>query len=132
MNKDDKLCPSSTCHEGAIILGVVQGDQKVALLNAGLVADVSFVEKANEIGRPEKRFRFADKCIQCGCKQWTGKECGVIKEFSDANQHLTIDNYELPHCVIRTQCRWYSQEGAKACIICPYVVTDNLDQIDKT
>lgn len=127
MNKDDKLCPSSTCKEGALILGVVQGNKTVALLNAGLIADQSFVEKAKELGRPEKRFRFANQCIQCGCKQWTGKECGVAKEFSEANNHVPDDNENLPDCMIRQQCRWYSQEGGRACRICPFVITDNLE-----
>lgn len=126
MNKDDKMCPSTKCYEGAILLGVVQSNETVALLNAGLVVDTQFVAKAQEAGRPEQRFRFAGKCIQHGCKQWTGAECGVIKEFSEANHHVTASEDALPACIIRARCRWYSQEGGKACMICPYVITDNL------
>ncbi|MFZ1527573.1 MAG: hypothetical protein WAT19_02405 [Ferruginibacter sp.] len=126
MNKDDKLCPSTTCHEGAVILGVVQGNETVALLNAGLIADQDFVKKVKEQGSPEKRFRFADTCRKCGCRQWTGSECGVIKEFSEANIHLNGNEHELPNCIIRPRCRWYSQEGANACQICPFVITDNI------
>ena len=126
MNKDDKMCPSTTCHDGAILLGIVQPDETVALLNAGLVVDSQFVTKAQEAGRPEQRFRFAGKCIQHGCKQWTGTECGVIKEYAEANDHVTGHEVPLPHCIIRVRCRWYSQEGGKACMICPYVITDNL------
>jgi len=30
----------------------------------------------------------------------------------------------LPRCVIRGTCRWYSQRGTDACRACVYVVTD--------
>lgn len=123
-----KLCPSSTSHEGALLLGVVQGDQTVALLNTDLTVDASFVAKAEAEGFPEKRFRFAGKCVKSGCKQWTGTKCGVIKEFSEYNPHLDNMEFPLPDCIIRNRCRWFSQEGNKACIICPYVITDNLLQ----
>jgi hypothetical protein len=126
MNKDDKMCPSTTCHEGAILLGVVQSNETVALLDTGYIVDSQFVAKAQETGRPEQRFRFAGKCIQHGCKQWTGKQCGVIKEYADVNDHVTGNEVALPDCIIRERCRWYSQEGGKACMICPYVITDNL------
>jgi hypothetical protein len=110
-----------------MILGAVQSDDTVALLNAGLIVDAQFMERATEIGRPEKRFRFAGKCIKGGCRQWTGHECGVIKEYSEVNDHLVADELPLPACIIREKCRWFGQEGGKACMICPYVVTDNLE-----
>ena len=126
---ENKLCPSSTAHEGAVLLGVVQGDHTVALLNAGLLADASFIAKVEEEGHPEKRFRFADKCVKSGCKQWTGTKCGVIKELAEYNPHLDGMDHSIPECIIRHRCRWFSQEGNKACMICPYVITDNLADI---
>ena len=30
----------------------------------------------------------------------------------------------VPHCGIRTTCRWFAQSGAEACAVSPLVVTD--------
>lgn len=120
---NNKLCPSSTCHDGALLLGVVQGDQKVALLNPAIPINNEFIDRVNNAGSPENRFRFAGKCAKSGCGQWTGKSCGIMNELSAANPALEVNGQTLPECSIRNQCRWYSQEGAKACFICPFVIT---------
>lgn len=124
-NNENKLCPSSICHSGALLLGVVGGDKKVSLLSPPIPVNDEFVEAVNAAGEPEKRFRFAGKCAKSGCGQWTGTSCGVMDELAMANHLLEIINENLPACAIRPDCRWYSQEGAKACIICPHIVTQS-------
>jgi hypothetical protein len=122
---ENKLCPSSTCHSGALLLGVVNGDQKVSLLTTPIPVNDEFVETVNAAGDPEKRFRFASKCAKNGCAQWTGSSCGIMDELAAANHLLEVINEQLPNCAIRPTCRWYSQDGAMACMICPYVVTQS-------
>jgi hypothetical protein len=104
---------------------VVRSDQKVAILDPPIPVNDEFVETVTAAGNAEERFRFADKCIQCGCKQWTGSSCGVMDALAMENHLLEIIDENLPACAIRPDCRWYSQEGAKACMICPYVVTQS-------
>lgn len=111
----------------ALLLGVVHGDQKVAMLNAPLKVDQDFMHAALEIGHPEKRFRFAHKCVEGACAQWNGKQCGVIHSIALLNEHLNSEENNLPQCIIRKTCRWFHQEGSKACTICPYVVTDQME-----
>jgi hypothetical protein len=115
------LCPSARCQEKAILLGVIQQDGSVSFLAERMKVDQFFVELAHQGRTPEKRFRFADTCLKCGCQQWTGSRCGVI-------DRLMADNPEfraaLPSCSIRSDCRWYQQHGTNACAICPQVVTD--------
>ena len=122
-NIENKMCPSATCHSGALLLGVVQGDNTVALLPEPMTVTDEFVERAFAAGEPEKRLRFAGKCAKGGCSQWNGTRCGVIDTALNY-MHAAIDNTPLPDCAIRPQCRWYSQTGADACKVCPYVVTD--------
>ena len=126
-NGDAKLCPSATCSKGATLLGIVKTDQTVALLNIPLPIDEDFVQKANQNREPERRFRFADKCVKSGCRQWTGKSCGIMNELAWANPSVQSTDEELPPCIIRPACRWYSQEGGKACRICLFVVTQSQD-----
>ncbi|HVW12988.1 MAG TPA: hypothetical protein VHB54_04150 [Mucilaginibacter sp.] len=121
----NKSCPSSTCHSGAQLLGVVGDDRKVHMLNTPIPVDDVLAQKIQADGDAEKKFRFAGKCAKCGCAQWTGTSCGVMDELAMANHLLEVIEQNLPECVIRKTCRWYSQEGAKACMICPYVVTQS-------
>lgn len=120
---ENKICPSATCHPGSLLLGVVQSDRKVALLSTPMLVTEDFVDKAFKAGDPEKRLRFAGKCARSGCSQWTGSRCGVIDEAMKVME-FAIDDSALPQCNIRADCRWFSQNGADACKVCPYVITD--------
>jgi len=128
--ENNKTCPSSTCREGSLLLGVVQNDQTVTMLNLPLKVDWNFTEKVKAGGDPEKRFRFANKCVKSACRQWEGGSCGVMNSLAAANKHL--DEYiaaaGLKPCFIRYSCRWFHQEGAKACTICTFVITNNMQE----
>ena len=117
------LCPSSTCSPGAILLGVVQCDGTVAYLEQKRIIDEFFVKLAHEGRQPEKRFRFADTCVKSGCMQWGNGRCGVIDKVLAENPGYT-NCQPLPQCSIRADCRWHLQWGARACQICPLIVTD--------
>ena len=122
VSNENKMCPSATCHSGALLLGVVNSDQKITFLNKPVKIDADFVEKAIKAGQPEQRLRFAGNCAKSGCSQWNGR-CGVIdKALTVMNE--AINNAPLPECSIRNQCRWFSQTGADACKVCPMIVTD--------
>jgi hypothetical protein len=123
------LCPSSTCNRGAILLGVVQADGAVAFLKQRRVVDDYFVKLAHEGRAPEKRFRFADSCIKSGCRQWGNGRCGVIDRVLAANPEYPNAD-ELPQCSIRPECRWHMQWGARACSVCPLIVTDLRQEIE--
>lgn len=128
MQKEEaKLCPSSTCSKGASLLGVVQGNKKVNFLEIPIKLNDEFIQKAHEQGEPEKKFRFTNKCVKSGCNQWTGSSCGVMNELSALNPSVTANEEDLPKCFIRRTCRWYSQDGGKACKICLFVVTESRD-----
>lgn len=123
MTKDTILCPSACCESGAILLGIVLPDGKVAFARDRVVVDESFVQIARNGRAPESRFRFSTSCAREACKQWTGERCGVIDMVL---QHLG-DKEILPplsECSIRPQCRWYQQVGRSACSVCPLVITD--------
>ena len=119
------LCPSSSCIEGTLLFGVIQNHKTVTLLETPLEVDKAFIEAAEKSGPLEHRFRFADKCIKSDCRQWTGTKCGVIPMLS--GDELTEVEHELKSCNIREQCRWFYEDGAKACTICSYVVTINME-----
>lgn len=119
------LCPSSRCTDGALLLGVVRRDGTVAFTPTPLRIDARFVEKAHEGRTPEARFRFAGPCQRARCQQWTGERCGVIDLVLDRAREAGVAGAPaLPDCAIRPRCRWFGQQGADACLVCPLVVTE--------
>ena len=124
---DGKLCPSARCAPGATLLGIVGPRGVVGYVRPQIEVDDTFVKRAAAGRTPEKRFRFASSCVQEACVQWTGSRCGVIDEVLELQEqgHVPVAD-ELPACTIRRDCRWYAQAGKRACLACPFVVTDTL------
>jgi hypothetical protein len=126
-----KTCPSSYCAEGATLLGVIGPEGKLIYRETLTKVDKAFVEIASQGRSPEKRFRFAHKCVKCGCKQWVGGECSVIDTVLAAFTAPATADAPLPNCSIRATCRWFAQRGAAACSICPEITTDTREDIPR-
>ncbi len=120
-----RTCPSAACEPGAILLGLVDAEDRVGYLSPPLRIDEEFVARARQGRSPEKRFRFASACVEEGCRQWADGRCGVIDEvLASAEAVALAEPGTLPHCAIRSSCRWYDQVGREACEVCPLVITD--------
>ena len=128
MSSEKKLCPSYACQEGAILLGIVMRDGRVAFSSDRLIVNEEFVQIARTGRTPEKRFRFGGQCVQNGCRQWTGERCGVIDSITET-ANVEVESAALPECSIRSECRWFYQSGAEACAVCPEIVTDSREEI---
>ena len=123
------LCPSSPCREGAILLGIVLADGRVAFAKDRIVVDEGFVQNATAAGSrpPESRFRFSSPCVKGGCHQWTGSRCGVIDaviEETRVQNSQPESESSFQDCSIRDTCRWFEQTGADACAVCHMVITE--------
>lgn len=118
-------CPSSRCADGAILLGIVRRDGRVAFTSGMVRVDAEFVRIARQGRKPEARFRFAGPCHRGACQQWTGERCGVIdlalEQVAKAGVH---DGAALPDCSIRSSCRWFAQAGSAACATCADIITE--------
>ena len=126
-NKESVLCPSSRAQKGARLLGVRQEDGRMAILPQPLLINDSFIEEANKHSHAEQQFRFTNKCIESGCKQWTGNRCGVADTIIAVINDLVTGD-ELPVCAIRTKCRWFKQNGVESCKICSFVITETTSE----
>jgi hypothetical protein len=123
--RGEKACPSGPCQEGALLLGVMSEQGRLAYVQPPTRIDGEFVSRARALGNPERRFRFSVSCIEAGCPQWTGCGCAVVDKLLDEHApDAPRSAGELPRCGIRASCRWYGQRGAAACAVCPLVVAD--------
>jgi hypothetical protein len=120
-----KACPSAPCEEGALLLGVMTSSGRLAYLQPPTKVDAEFVAKVKARGRPEQAYRFSSPCVEAACPQWTGESCGIGEMI--AQQAETVPEPRstgLPTCAIRSSCRWYSEQGRDACMVCPLIVAD--------
>ncbi|MEU1735666.1 hypothetical protein [Streptosporangium sp. NPDC020145] len=111
------LCPSARCERDAILLGVFDATGRLGYIRPALRIDDEFVADATKGRVPEERFRFAQPCVEDGCRNWTGERCSVIDDALE----LGTATESLPACSIRRACRWFTQAGPSACAVCPLI-----------
>jgi hypothetical protein len=117
-------CPSAPCEEDSRLFGVIGPSGRVGYVLPSLPVTTEFARRAEAAGSPTKRFRFTAPCIGVSCSQWDGQGCRIGAALAAGAAAAGIDDAVLPECGIRDTCRWFDQEGAAACGVCPLVATD--------
>jgi hypothetical protein len=74
--------------------------------------------------KPTEVFRLAATCAEHQCPHFDGADCRLAARIV---RILPAVVNTLPPCLIRKECRWYSQEGGAACKRCPEVTTVSYD-----
>ena len=118
-----KVCPSSSCETGALLLGVVQPDGTVTFATNPFAVSETFVEIALKGRAPEERFRFAGPCVSKACEQWRNGRCSIPDQMRTALGQEVESRVAPAECAIREECRWFAQESYSACKLCPLVTT---------
>jgi len=122
-----KLCPSAQPGmDGCRILGVVQRDGPAPLLeylSVHVPATSEVLATAAPL-KPTEVFRLAATCAEHQCPHFDGADCRLATRVV---QILPAVVDALPPCIIRKDCRWYSQEGGAACRRCPEITTVSYD-----
>jgi hypothetical protein len=121
------LCPSSQPRvENARVLGVVQRTSdgvEIAYLDEPVPATKDVLAMADPV-HPTEVFRLAAKCQTTRCPHFDGAICGLASRIVQILPAVVSD---LPGCQIRSECRWFRQEGAAACHRCPQISTVSYD-----
>lgn len=127
-----KLCPSAQPGmENCRVLGVVKqdGNSSVVVYLKQLVPATPQVLSMAAPLKPTEIFRLAATCAEGRCPHFDGADCQLATRIVNI---LPAAVEELPPCIIRKECRWYSQEGGAACMRCPHVTTVNYDLSEQT
>ena len=122
-----KLCPSAQPGmDRCRVLGVVRQEGSTPILeylNRLLPATTEILAMAAPL-KPTEVFRLAATCAEHKCPHFDGADCQLATRVV---QILPAIVDALPPCIIRTECRWYSQEGGAACKRCPAITTVSHD-----
>lgn len=118
------LCPSAQPEMAeAVVFGVVGGtpqEPKLAYLMEPRAVTTELLALAGPVKATEV-FRFAAPCAQHACQHFDGSRCSLIARVV---QLLPTAGGALPPCRIRPKCRWWHEEGPRACARCPLIVTE--------
>lgn len=122
-NSSKKLCPSYVGKVGAQLFGVVNKGGKVQFITPLTVTE-DFIQQNDHL---EQRFRFTGKCVEKGCAQWNNEQlkCSLSKKVQNLEVHKSS---ALSFCPIRSQCRWFFQDGDEACFSCNEI-TRNMEEL---
>ncbi len=127
MSKLDKTCPSSSIKLGASLIGALNNEGSIGFISNAVTVDEEMLKMLKQVAEPERKFRFSNTCIEKGCNQWQNGGCSVIVKVMHQNDDFVVDA-NLPDCSIRESCRWFYQDGSKACGFCPHIITNMLHQ----
>lgn len=119
-----RTCPSARAREGALLLGLVTGEGRIAYMADPPVVDSAFLERARQGRAPEQRFRFASPCAERACDKWNGSSCGVGRTLAALDPSTLGASGAALSCAIAATCRWRAEHGASICLACSYVVTE--------
>ncbi|MDQ2898301.1 MAG: nitrogen fixation protein [Acidobacteriota bacterium] len=120
------LCPSAPPDWlGATVIGIIGGTAdtpRVTPLEQPLIVTSELLALSEPV-LPTEVFRFAAPCSARTCQHFQDGACHLAQKIV---QLLPGVDDQLPFCTIRTNCRWFRQEGRAACYRCSQVVTDNV------
>ena len=126
-----KLCPSAQPGmDNCRVLGVVQQEglsPRLVYLNQLIAASEEVLAMAAPL-KPTEVFRLAATCAEGKCPHFDGRDCRLATRVVEI---LPAAVDALPPCVIRKDCRWFSQEGGAACMRCPEITTVSYDLSEK-
>jgi hypothetical protein len=119
-----RTCPSAPGSQpGARLIAIRGAKSEVTYLGIPTVV----TERESAPSGSGQVLRFASPCAEGDCLHWQDSACQLAKRIAGVVQEV---NAELPACGIRATCRWFLQEGRRACSACPTVLTDaNADQM---
>lgn len=119
------LCPSAQPEmAGSVVFAVVGGTAKEPLL-AHLTHPQPVTDELLALSAPvtpTEVFRFAAPCANSACQHFDGSNCRLATKIVHLLPEVVAG---LPPCRIRPNCRWWQQEGLRACMRCPQIVTEN-------
>jgi hypothetical protein len=121
------MCPSAQPDfPGSLAFGVVAGsaeNPRVAWIERPVPVNPDLVVLTAPL-HPTQVLRIAAPCQENACCHFDGKDCRLATRLV---QLLPAVVDSLPPCRIRPGCRWFLQEGAAACRVCPQIVTYCVD-----
>jgi hypothetical protein len=108
---------------GSVVLGVIRDVNGVQYLHhvANPPAVTPEILELARGARVTDVFRFAAPCAGAECSHFVDDSCRLATKIAATVEETVAF---LPPCAIRAECRWFSQEGRRACLRCPLIFSE--------
>ena len=122
------LCPSAQPDMAeSAVFGVVLGtalEPAVAYLEAPVALTAPEFAGLSTSGplKATQYLRLSARCEEGQCLHFDGSRCRLATRVATQLPKVVA---VLPKCPIRTDCRWFHQEGPGVCFRCPQVITES-------
>lgn len=117
-------CPSAAAESSeARVFGVVLGASGAPRVEY-FPQQVPFTRAMeSQLGglHPGEVFRFTSPCVKERCIQYSGHHCRLGERVA---RGARVVEPNLAPCAIRDECRWFAEQGGRACYGCSRVVTE--------
>jgi hypothetical protein len=128
---DRSMCPSAPAwSEGAEVFGVVLGTAaapRVQYLDAPVPVTAELLQTLGD-SRPGEVLRVRSPCAKSACVHYSGQHCRLGERIV-ALPHE--GDTRLPACSIRPSCRWFAEQGKRACLRCPELATEVVAPLER-
>ncbi len=118
-----RACPSSQPEaEGAAVFAIIQGtaaEPRAAYLDRLIPLTPEIAATTAPI-RPTEVFRLSAPCAARACQHFDSGRCDLVNRVVQLVPPVIS---RAPACALRPSCMWWLQEGGKACLRCPQIVT---------
>jgi len=113
------LCPGAAMTEGSLLFGLIDRRGQVSYSEAAVPVSKKLLLHLPLAEEAEQQFRFASACATSACIHWA-EGCSLSSRLSQFQVFAVDSDYNLapPECPIRSQCRWYLQDGPSICNAC--------------
>ncbi len=116
---DDIQCPSYQIEEATGVLGHLRRNGTLEIFESVLPMP-NVVRSTLVANGALQTTRFVGPCVQDECMNWN-EGCQLGKSLSRLSGHA---HRAYPDCSIRSQCRWFLENGPSACDVCISVTYD--------
>lgn len=115
-------CPSSQPVEGGVVFAIIQGtasEPRAGYLDR-LIPLTPQIAATTASVSPTEVFRMSAPCAGDRCRHYSDGRCSLVKRLVHLVPRVVTTP---PRCALRPDCMWWLQEGIRACLRCPQVVT---------
>lgn len=112
------MCPAAAQDDATDTFGFFRSDEGRVEFYAELIPLPEVLRGDRETPNPMDRMRLSAPCLTRKCVHWTGRSCRLGHAVAEVGGSMPTDQ---PACAVRSECRWFAENGGEACKSCAFL-----------
>lgn len=111
-------CPAAAQDDAIDTFGFFRSDEGRVEFYAELIPLPEVLRGDRETPNPIDRMRLSAPCLTRKCVHWTGGSCRLGNAVAEVGRRTQSGQ---PACAVRSDCRWFAENGGEACKSCAFL-----------